>query len=269
MKTFSPPAIMGIVNVTPDSFSDGGQYVDVARAVAHATQLVAAGAGILDVGGESTRPGALPVSPDEELQRVVPVIEALMAAHLGVVLSVDTAKASVARAALRAGATMVNDVTALGDPAMASVVAEQDASLVLMHMRGEPRTMQQGEIVYDDVVREVCDALNEAAQRAQAAGVARSKILVDPGLGFGKTTQHNLLLTQHLSTLVSLSYPVVYGPSRKRFLGEITGRPTDDRDRATAAVCALAVAQGASVVRVHDVHAVRDAVLVAHAVRHA
>jgi dihydropteroate synthase len=180
-----------------------------------------------------------------------------------------TSKAAVADVALRCGATIVNDVTALCDPAMAPLVAEHGAAIVLMHMRGEPRTMQVGEITYDDVVADIAAALEAAIGRAVDAGIARSRVLVDPGIGFGKTVDHNLTLTRRLGELAALGRPIVYGPSRKRFLGDVTGRGVDDRDRATAAACAIAVAHGAHVLRVHDVGAVRDAIAVAAAVRDA
>jgi dihydropteroate synthase len=262
------PLIMGIVNVTPDSFSDGGilhdtRRVDLDGAVFHAEKLVRDGAHILDVGGESTRPGALPVSAEDEHARVIPVIEALLAKNLQVAVSVDTSKAAIAHAALTAGAHIVNDVTALRDPEMASVVASHGAAIVLMHMRGEPRTMQN-DAHYDDVTQDVLRELKAAVAKAHKAGITR--VLIDPGLGFAKNTEHNLQLTRDLRQLTTLA-PVVYGASRKRFLGEITGHAVDDRERATAAVCAIAVANGASVVRVHDVAACRDAVRVAAMVR--
>jgi dihydropteroate synthase len=266
---FETPVLMGILNITPDSFSDGGRLDSVAAAVSHARALVAAGALVLDVGGESTRPGAAPVDAATELDRVRPVIEAIRREGLTAAISVDTSKAAVARAALEAGAHLVNDVTALRDPEMVSVVASSGAALIVMHMRGQPRTMQEGPIVYGDVVREVRDALGAAVTRAVAAGVACERILVDPGLGFGKTAAHNLTLTRRLGELAALGRPIVYGPSRKRFLGETTGRAVSEREAATAAACALAVAAGAHVLRVHDVAAVRDAVLVARAVRDA
>lgn len=264
-----PPLLMGAINVTPDSFSDGGRFVDVDRAVTHAESLVAAGAAILDIGGESTRPGAAAVTVDEELARVSPVIEALAARQLDVAISVDTSKATVAAAALDRGAVIVNDVTAGADQDMAPLIADRGAGWILMHMRGEPRTMQAGPIQYDDVVAEVVAFLEDAVQRAVDAGVARKRLLIDPGIGFGKELAHNLTLTKELQTLTRLGLPVVYGPSRKLFLGEVTGRDVDDRERATAAACALAVLRGASILRIHDVAAVRDAVALATAVRDA
>ncbi len=260
------PLVMGIVNVTPDSFSDGGRHLAVAEALAHAEKLVRDGAAILDVGGESTRPGALPVSLGEELERVIPVIEGIAAMDLGVAISVDTRKAEVAKAAIEAGAHIVNDVSSLADPDMAPALAAYDVAVILMHMRGEPRTMQQGELRYDGVTATVVTELERACAKARAAGIGR--ILVDPGIGFGKTAEHNLTLTKTLQSLTRLG-PVVYGASRKRFLGELTGREVDDRERATAAISALAVMNGAAILRVHDVAACIDAVKVATAVRDA
>ncbi len=266
---FSSPVIMAILNATPDSFSDGGQLSTVEAGVARARAEVAAGATILDIGGESTRPGAQLVDASMEMERVVPLLEALAREALPVALSVDTSKAAVARAALSAGAHMVNDVSALRDPAMAEVVAHAGAHLCVMHMRGEPRTMQQGDIVYDDLVGEVGHALCTAAERAISAGVAADRIMVDPGIGFGKTLEHNLQLTRALGTFARMGYPVLYGPSRKRFLGTITGREVHDRDRATAAACAAGVLFGAHVFRVHDTAACVDALRVAAALRSA
>ncbi len=260
---------MGILNITPDSFSDGGALSSPEAALAHARALVQAGAQILDVGGESTRPGAEPVDAAVEGDRVLPVIEVLARAQLGIVVSVDTSKAAVAEAALARGAHLVNDVSALGDPAMAKTVAAYGAGLVVMHMRGEPRTMQQREIEYADLMGEIRAVLAGAVEHAVAAGVPRERVMVDPGVGFGKTVAHNLSLTRHLGELNSLGCPIVYGASRKRFLGAISGREVADRDRATAAACALAVMSGAHVLRVHDVAAVLDAVNVATAVRDA
>lgn len=243
--------VMGIVNVTPDSFSDGGPFHDAAAAVRHGRDLWSQGADIVDVGGESTRPGAIEVAADEEAGRIVPVIEQLAADD--VVVSVDTAKAEVARAALAAGAEVVNDVTALGDPEMAAVVAEHGAGLVLMHMQGTPRTMQH-EPRYDDVVAEVRQYLQRRAGHAEAAGIAPERIAVDPGIGFGKTVAHNLALLAHLDRLAELPYPVVVGSSRKSFLGTLTGiSDAAGRDLPTAATLALAIDRGAAVLRVHDV----------------
>jgi dihydropteroate synthase len=258
-----PFSVMGVLNVTPDSFSDGGEWFDGDAAIAHGRQLAAEGAAIIDVGGESTRPGAEPVSEEEELRRVVPVIAALQDA--GAQLSVDTTKPGVARAALDAGATYVNDVTALRDAQMAALVAERGCDCCLMHMQGEPRTMQENPS-YRDVVDDVKAFLERRAQAAVAAGVAAERIQVDPGIGFGKTAQHNLELLRRLDEIVALGFPVVIGTSRKSFLGRITGRD-DPRQRlyGTIASNVLALERGASVFRVHDVAAVRDALAVAAA----
>jgi dihydropteroate synthase len=257
--------IMGVVNVTPDSFSDGGLYLDAEAAVAHARELEAEGADILDVGGESTRPGAEPVAADEELRRVVPVIEALAAGGTGAQISIDTMKLAVADAAVAAGATYVNDVTAFrADPEIAGLVAERGLDCCLMHMRGAPRTMQR-DPVYEDVVSEVKAFLEERLAFAVAAGIAEERIQLDPGIGFGKTVAHNLELLRRLDELVALGRPVVIGTSRKSFLGRLTGREVGDRLAATIATNVLAFERGASVFRVHDVGPVRDALAVAAA----
>lgn len=256
---------MGIVNVTPDSFSDGGLYIDAPAAIAHGLELEAAGATILDVGGESTRPGAQPVSVQDELERVLPVIEGLRAAGTRAQISVDTSKAPVAAAALEAGATLVNDVTALrGDPAMVDVVAAHGADCCLMHMLGEPRTMQR-DPRYDEVVADVKAFLVARMEFAVARGVREERILLDPGIGFGKTAGHNLELLARLGELAALGRPVVIGTSRKSFLGRITGRPVDDRLAATIATNVLAYERGARVFRVHDAGPVRDALVIAAA----
>ncbi len=254
---------MGVLNVTPDSFSDGGEWFDGDAAIAHGRELIGEGAAILDVGGESTRPGAQPVAEDEERRRVIPVIEAL--AGEGAQLSVDTTKPAVAQAALDAGATYVNDVTALRDPQMAALVAERGCDCCLMHMQGEPRTMQD-DPRYDDVVDDVKAFLTQRTDAAIAAGVAAARIQVDPGIGFGKTMAHNLELLRRLDEVVALGFPVVVGTSRKSFLGRITGRD-DPHQRlyGTIATNVLALAKGAQVFRVHDVAAVRDALAVAAA----
>ncbi|HEY5189830.1 MAG TPA: dihydropteroate synthase [Solirubrobacteraceae bacterium] len=254
--------VMGIVNVTPDSFSDGGLYLDRTAAVEHGLALERAGATLLDVGGESTRPGASPVPEDEELRRVIPVIEGLRTRGSAAQLSIDTSKASVARAALTAGATLVNDVTALrGDPEMAGVIADADADCCLMHMLGEPRTMQR-DPRYSDVVSEVKAFLEARLNVAVAAGVAEERILLDPGIGFGKTTEHNLALLRRLTEIVALGRPVVIGTSRKSFLGKITARPVEDRIAATIATNVVAYERGARVFRVHDVGPVHDALAI-------
>jgi dihydropteroate synthase len=254
--------VMGIVNVTPDSFFDGGLYLDARAAIDHGLALERAGATILDVGGESTRPGANPVPEDEELRRVLPVIEGLRARDSGAQLSIDTSKAPVARAALAAGATLVNDVTALrGDPGMAEVIAAAGADCCLMHMLGEPRTMQR-DPRYGDVVSEIKAFLEQRLSIAVAAGVAEERILVDPGIGFGKTTEHNLELLRRLDEIVALGRPVVIGTSRKSFLGKITARPVEDRIAATIATNLVAYQRGARVFRVHDVAPIHDALAI-------
>jgi len=252
------PKIMGIVNVTPDSFSDGGHYLHIADAIAHGRQLSADGATWVDVGGESTRPGADPVTVDEEIRRVVPVVEALAAD--GIAVSIDTMKSQVARAALAAGARMVNDVTALADPEMLAAAADANAELCLMHMQGTPRTMQANP-TYGDVVAEVREHLLDRASRARAAGVDR--ILIDPGIGFGKTVAHNLALLRAISTFAETGYPVLIGLSRKTFLGKIVGsdadpRPVGERSSATLAAELDAARRGAAVIRTHDVRALSD-----------
>jgi len=254
--------VMGIVNVTPDSFSDGGCYLDTAAAIDHGLELEAAGAAFLDIGGESTRPGAEPVSEDDELARVVPVIEGLRAAGTRAQISIDTSKAPVAAAALQAGATLVNDVTALrADPAMVELVARSGADLCLMHMLGEPRTMQQ-DPRYDEVVSDVKAFLAERMAFAVDHGIPEERILLDPGIGFGKTTEHNLTLLRRLDELVALGRPVVIGTSRKSFLGRLTGSPVGDRLAGTIATNVLAYERGARVFRVHDVGPVRDALAI-------
>jgi dihydropteroate synthase len=256
--------LMGVVNVTPDSFSDGGLYLDPAAAIAHGRELAEAGAEILDVGGESTRPGAAPVGEAEELRRVVPVIEGL--ADLGGEISVDTSKAAVAAAALDAGATIVNDVTALrGDPGMAALCAGRGCGVVLMHMLGEPRTMQD-DPHYDDVVAEVKAFLAGRLGAAVAAGIAEERVWLDPGIGFGKTAPHNLELLRRLGELRELGRPLVVGTSRKSFIGRIDGSTADDRLGGSIASSILAAAEGAEVLRVHDVAEMRQALAVATAI---
>jgi dihydropteroate synthase len=260
-----PFRIMGVVNVTPDSFSDGGRFLDADAAVAHGLALAREGADILDVGGESTRPGAAPVATAEELRRVVPVIERLAAAGTAAQISIDTTKLAVAEAAVAAGASYVNDVSALrAEPDMAGLIAERGLDCCLMHMRGEPRTMQERP-VYDDVVDDVKAFLEARLAFAVAAGIPEQRIQLDPGIGFGKTVEHNLELLRRLGELVALGRPLVIGTSRKSFLGRLTGREVGDRLPATIATNVLALAQGASVFRVHDVRPVRDALAVAAA----
>jgi dihydropteroate synthase len=255
--------IMGVVNVTPDSFSDGGAFDDPAAAVAHARRLAAEGARILDVGGESTRPGADPVPVEEELHRVIPVIEGLTG--VGARISIDTMKLPVAEAAVAAGATYVNDVTAFrNEPDLAAFVADRGLDCCLMHMLGEPRTMQR-DPRYVDVVDDVKAFLSERMAFAVGAGVPEERIQLDPGIGFGKTLEHNLELLRRLHELTDLGRPLVIGTSRKSFLGRITGRDVTERVHGTTATCVLALERGATVFRVHDVAAVADALAVAAA----
>ncbi len=256
--------LMGVVNVTPDSFSDGGLYLDPEAAIAHGRELTEAGAEILDVGGESTRPGAEPVGEEEELRRVVPVIRGL--ADSGSQISVDTSKATVAAAALDAGAEIVNDVTALrSDPGMAGLCAERGATVVLMHMLGEPRTMQD-DPRYEDVVADVKAFLAERLEAAVAAGIAEERVWLDPGIGFGKTAGHNMELLRRLGELRELGRPLVVGTSRKSFIGKVDGSPADQRLGGTIASSVLAAAEGADVLRVHDVAEMRQALAVATAI---
>jgi dihydropteroate synthase len=265
--------LMGIVNVTPDSFSDGGQFLQADAAIAHGLKLIDEGAQIVDVGGESTRPGAEPVAAEEELRRVCPVIEGIAAAAgtdlsvtSGAQISIDTSKASVARAALTAGATLVNDVTALrGDAEMAALVAESGADCCLMHMLGEPRTMQR-EPRYDDVVDDVKAFLLQRLEFAVGEGIAEERVLLDPGIGFGKTVAHNLELLRRLGELAELGRPLVIGTSRKSFLARVAGVPEDSQRLAgTLATNVLAFERGARVFRVHDVAPAREALTVAAA----
>ncbi len=254
---------MGIVNVTPDSFSDGGRLGDAQTAISHALKLREDGADILDVGGESTRPGAAPVPVEEEICRVLPVIEVLV--RQGCVVSIDTMKPDVMRAALHAGATMVNDVTALRVPGALEAVAASDAAVCLMHMQGEPRTMQQAP-VYADVVADVTRFLQERVAACESAGIGRQRLVIDPGFGFGKTVEHNLLMLKHLDQLSGIGVPVLAGLSRKSMLGALTGRAVGEREFAGVAAHLAAVARGARLVRVHNVAAMRDALAIWNAV---
>lgn len=265
--------VMGVLNVTPDSFSDRGKFLDVDRAVEHAREMARAGADIIDVGGESTRPGAMPVSAEEELRRVLPVIERLP----GLLVSVDTTKAAVAERALAAGARIVNDISALrSDPRMIDVVRNAGAGVVLMHRQGTPQTMQQSPH-YEDVVAEVRSFLAERMAFAESHGLKKSQIAVDPGIGFGKTVAHNLQLLAHLSEFGVLGCSLLVGPSRKSFIGQVLGptsevgrgHETDERLWGTAATVAWAVAQGAQVVRVHDVAEMTDVVRMVEALKQA
>jgi dihydropteroate synthase len=258
------PKLMGVVNVTPDSFSDGGLYLDPEAAIAHGRELAEQGAEILDVGGESTRPGAEEVDEAEELRRVLPVVQEL--GKSGAVVSIDTSKLAVAKAALDTGADIVNDVTALRrDPEIGSLCAEREAGLVLMHMQGEPRSMQENP-VYEDVVDDVKAFLAERMEVAVAAGVTEERIWLDPGIGFGKNLEHNLELLRRLAELRDLGRPLVIGTSRKSFIGKIDGSSIDERLGGTIASSVVAAAEGADVLRVHDVAEVRQAVTVTTAV---
>jgi dihydropteroate synthase len=250
--------IMGVVNVTPDSFSDGGQFDDADAAVRHGRRLIEEGAAIVDVGGESTRPGAAPVPAGEELQRVIPVIKGLAPARI----SIDTMKLEVAEKAVEAGATYVNDVTAFRhDPALAGLVADKGLECCLMHMLGEPRTMQH-DPRYDDVVSDVKAFLEERLQAAIDAGIPEERVQLDPGIGFGKTLRHNLELLNRLDEIVAIGRPIVLGTSRKSFLGKLTGRDVTGRVHGTVATCVLGLERGARVFRVHDVAAVADGLAV-------
>lgn len=253
LDVFDRVHVMGILNVTPDSFSDGGRFLDAEEALAQAKRMVAEGAEIIDVGGESTRPGAEPVEVQEELRRVLPVIESLR--KLDVTISIDTTKAKVAEASLEAGAHIVNDVSAMrSDPLMSKVVAASGAGVVLMHMLGEPRTMQK-DPTYGDVVSEVGDFLTTAAREAEKEGIAATSIAIDPGIGFGKTLAHNLELIRSVGSFVTGRYPVLVGPSRKSFIGSALDLPVGERLEATAGVVAWLVQNGVNIVRVHDVAA--------------
>ncbi|GIX08010.1 MAG: dihydropteroate synthase [Candidatus Poribacteria bacterium] len=257
---------MGVLNVTPDSFSDGGLHLDPERAVEHALEMIAQGADLVDVGGESTRPGAEPVSAKEELRRVLPVLEPLVAA--GVPISVDTYKPEVAQECLELGVHMINDITGLRNPKMAEVIAQYQAAVCIMHMQGTPQTMQRNP-QYVDVVREVGAFLREQAAFAERTGVDREAIVVDPGIGFGKTLEHNLALLRHLRTFTEFGYPVLVGPSRKSFIGRILGNvPPDQRLEGTAASVAVAIAHGANLIRVHDVAFMAKVARVADAIVH-
>ena len=253
--------VMGVLNVTPDSFSDGGQFFDTDKAIAHGVKMAAEGAAMIDVGPESTRPGARPVSVDEQIKRAIPVIKAL-AKKVAVPISIDTHRLEVAQAALEAGAAMINDITALSDERMGELAAEQQVPVVLMHMQGTPATMQ-AEPKYDDVVGEVLQFLLDRAKRAEQLGIPKERIFIDPGIGFGKTAEHNLLLLKNIRKFVETGYRVLIGTSRKSFIGKLTGKEKpSDRIFGTAATVALCVAAGVSIVRVHDVAEMVDVVRV-------
>jgi dihydropteroate synthase len=257
--------VMGIVNVTPDSFSDGGSYANVDDAVKHAIQMVADGAELVDVGGESTRPGSDVVAPEEEIHRVVPVIRRIVDELPDVPVSVDTRKPAVARAALEGGATIVNDVSAGADPAMFGVVGEAGAGMVLMHMKGEPKTMQDDPSYYD-VVAEVRGFLGDRVEAAVGAGIDLERLCIDPGIGFGKTLEHNLTILHDIRAFHHLGVPVLVGPSRKRFIGTLTDTEADDRVEGTAGVVAWCAAEGVDVLRVHDVKEMTRVVRVVDAI---
>ena len=261
------PYIMGVVNVTPDSFSDGGDFFDAETAIRQGLALVKDGADILDIGGESVRPGSDPISEALEKERVLPVITALVG-RVEVPISIDTCKAGVAEAALATGASMINDISAgRFDPEVLQVAGRADVPLVLMHMKGRPRTMQDNP-VYQDLIGEISSFLEEAAARAEAAGVRPEHIIIDPGIGFGKTFDHNLILINRLEELLALGRPLLVGPSRKAFLGAIlNGAPPKERDVATAAILGLAAYKGAHILRTHNVDLARQALLVAAAVK--
>ena len=259
------PRVMGVLNVTPDSFSDGGRFlrngrVDFSIAAAAAQQMIDEGAALIDVGGESTRPGSLPVDPQEELRRVIPIVERLC--EMATIVSVDTSKAVVARAALEAGAHVINDVCALEDPDLLAVVAGSDAGVCVMHKRGEPRTMQDAPY-YADVVSEVSDYLRTRVEHCEAAGIGRQRIAIDPGFGFGKSLEHNLTLLRRLDDIAAIGCPVLVGLSRKGMIGTITGRASDARVAGSVAAAVIAVQRGARIVRTHDVAATVDALKVA------
>jgi len=260
----SRPAVMGVLNVTPDSFSDGGTHLRLEQAVARARRIEAEGAAVLDVGGESTRPGAGAVSVAGELERVIPVIEACRR-ELSIPLSIDTSKPEVMRAAVAAGAGMINDVRALREPGALAAAAECAVPVVLMHMQGEPRTMQDSPR-YDDVTREVCRFLEERVSACTAAGIAAARVLLDPGFGFGKALAHNLELFRRLEEVVALGPPVVVGVSRKSMVGHLTGKPVAERAAGSVGAAVLAACKGAALLRVHDVDATVDALAVCGAI---
>jgi dihydropteroate synthase len=255
----SRPLVMGVVNVTPDSFSDGGRFLDLTQAEEHARQMIADGADLIDIGGESTRPRAEPVAEADEIARVIPLTEIL--ARDGIAVSVDTRKPGVMRAAIAVGAAMINDVSALTAPGAIEVCAASDVGVCLMHMQGEPSNMQEAP-TYGDVVGEVSDFLVARASACVAAGIARERIVIDPGFGFGKTLAHNLALLRALPKLVATGYPVLAGLSRKSSLGTLTGRPANERLAASLAAALAAIARGAAILRVHDVRETVDALKV-------
>jgi dihydropteroate synthase len=262
------PLVMGVLNITPDSFADGGAYLDLRDATDRVRQMLGEGADIVDIGGESTRPGAVPISEADELARVIPLLENVRVScdARGVPISVDTRKPAVMRAAIAAGASIINDINALRAPGALDTVAETTAAVCVMHMRGEPATMQQAP-VYDDVVSDVVMFLAARAAACVAAGIARDRIVLDPGFGFGKTVDHNLALLRRLSEIAALGYPVLAGLSRKSTIGVLTGRDVDDRMAGSVAAALAAVERGAAIVRVHDVRETADALKVWRAVQ--
>ena len=258
--------IMGILNVTPDSFSDGGCFQSLEEAVEFGVRMVEEGADIIDVGGESSRPGAEPVSPKEELRRVIPVIEGLVS-RVTVPISIDTTKAEVAREAVASGAEIINDISAMrSDDQMPVVVAATGAAVILMHMRGTPKDMQEGELTYRSLLSDIIDFLRERMERAKSAGVELERIMIDPGLGFGKTAEDNLKLLKHLSAFSVLGRPIVTGASRKSFIGKVIGGAPQNRLEGTAAVVTAAIMNGSHVVRVHDVRAMKKVAAMADAI---
>ncbi|QBQ53578.1 dihydropteroate synthase [Nitrosococcus wardiae] len=261
------PQVMGILNLTPDSFSDGGKYLLLEQALQRAHQMVEEGAAIIDIGGESTRPGATPVPLEEELRRVIPIIEALSQA-LPVPLSIDTSKPEVMRAAVAAGAGLINDVSALQEEGALPAASELGVPICLMHMQGKPQTMQQNP-VYSDVVKEVCGFLLERVVACERAGISRERLILDPGFGFGKKSIHNLLLLKHLNRICELGFPVLVGLSRKSLIGAMLKVPVEERLYGSLAVAALAVWQGAVIVRTHDVRATAQALILCDSVRKA
>ncbi len=261
--SFKRTLIMGILNVTPDSFSDGGRFIDSNTAIVHARQMVSDGADLIDIGGESSRPGAAPVSEKDELSRILPLVKVFVK-DLCVPISIDTYKPYVAEECLRAGAHLINDITGLANPQMSSIIAQHHVPVILMHMKGTPQTMQK-DPVYTDVVAEVKTFLKERIHIAHDAGI--KDVIIDPGIGFGKTVDHNLQILKHLSSLTSLKHPILIGPSRKNFIGILTGLPVTDRLEGTIAAVTTAVLNGANIVRVHDVRACKRAVQIADALR--
>lgn len=263
---FESPKVMGIVNVTPDSFSDGGQFDQVDTAVAHALELIAEGAGVLDIGGESTRPNAIPVTLDEELRRVIPVIEALVARDIPVPISIDTYKPAVMRAAIAAGASIVNDVRGLQEDGALEAVVNSNAGVCIMHMQGTPQSMQVAPH-YEDVVAEVKAFLRMQRDTCLSAGIAKERIMLDPGFGFGKTRAHNIALAKALPQLLDLNCPLLVGLSRKSVLGQMTGNDVDARLHASVAAAVISAMQGVHLLRVHDVKATVEALKVVAALK--